>query len=190
MASAKLLDAPADRPAGERGWRAPVAYAIALATVPSVALSYGADAREGAAYLAVAAALLTAAVLIWTARRPHALVLASVAVAASVMAVVLLGVPNVHRVQGTTSGNAETEYSFDADAPPITPAQAKAVPEGSTEEEVEEALGAAAGSGTLRRPDGTDSRCLVYRDQAGRQSFDPVFAFCFAEDRYASLHRW
>jgi hypothetical protein len=189
MASVKLLDAPADRPAGERGWRAPVAYAIAVAAVPTLALSYGIGAREGAAYLAVAAALLTAAVLIWTARRPHALVLAGVAVAASVMAVVLLGVPNLHRVQGTTRG-AETEYSFDADAPPITPAQAKAVPMGSTEEEVEEALGSAAGSGTLRRPDGTDSPCLIYGDQAGRQSFDPVFAFCFAEDRYTSLHRW
>jgi hypothetical protein len=189
MAAATLLEAPADRPAGHRGWRGKAAFVAAVAALPPVAMSSVGEALERAGYLLVAAALVTAAVLIWTVRRIPALVAASLAAVACVSALVLVGAPNTHRVQGGARG-AEMDYSFDADAPPITRAEAEAVPEGSTEDELEEILGSAAGSGTLRRRDGNDSRCLVYREQPGPRSFDPVFAFCFAGDRYASLHRW
>jgi hypothetical protein len=189
MAAATLLEAPADLPAGQRGWRAKAAFVVAAAAVPPVAMSSAAESLERAGYLGVAAVLVAAAVLIWTARRIAALLAAGLAAAACVTALVLVGGPDTQRVQGGTRG-AEMEYAFDADAPPITRAAAEAVPEGSTEDELEDILGSAAGSGTLRRRDGTDSRCLVYRAQPGRWSYDPVFAFCFAGDRYASLHRW
>jgi hypothetical protein len=188
MASGTLLEAPADRPAGQRGWRGPAAFVVAVAAIPPLAMSRLADGWDIAAYLVAAVALAMAAVLIWTTRRAHAIVLAGVAVAASAIVVVLIGFPNRHDVTGGTRG-AEYDYRYDPGASPITGAQAKAVPEGSTEDEVEEILGSAAGSGTLRRRDGADSHCLVYPNQAGREFYE-VFAFCFAGDRYASLHRW
>lgn len=189
MASATLLEAPADRPPGQRGWRAWLACAVAVAALPVVALTYEAGLREQVAYLAVAAALVTAAVLIWTARRTLVLALAGVAVAASAISVVLIGVPNRIHGEGGARG-AEVEYTYDEDGRAITPAQAEAVPKGSTQDELEEILGSAAGDATLRRRDGVDSRCVVYLDQASRGPVDAKFAFCFAGDRYASLHRW
>jgi hypothetical protein len=189
MGGTTLLEAPADRPAGHRGWRAWLACGVAAAAVPLLAVSSQVGLWERAAYFGAAAALVTAAVIIWTARRTPALVLAGGAVAASVAVVSLIGDPYHPHVSGGTGG-AEMEYTYDPDGRAITRSQAKAVPKGSTEDEVEEILGSAAGDGTLRRRDGTDSSCLVYREEAVRASYDPVFAFCFAGDRYASLHRW
>jgi hypothetical protein len=188
MGGATLLEAPADRPAGQRGWRGWLACAAAVAALPVLALSSTAEGGEGVPQLGAAAALVAAAVLLWTARRAPALALAGVAVAASAIAVLLIGVPNRIHGQGGTGG-AEMEYSYDPDGRAITLAQAKAVPKGSTEDEVEEILGSAAGDATLRRRDGTDSPCLVY-GETPRESFDPLFAFCFADELYASLHRW
>jgi hypothetical protein len=189
MASGMLLEAPADRPAGQRGWRGAAAFVVAVAAIAPLAFSRIAIGWDRAGYLAVAAVLATAAVLTWTTRRTPVLVLAGVAVGASALAVVLMGgAPNVVRAQGS-AGRAEMEYTYDRDGRAISPAEAKAVREGSTEDEVEEMLGSAAGSGTLRRRDGTDSHCLIYPYQADRQPHE-VFALCFSEDRYASLHRW
>jgi hypothetical protein len=189
MAAATLLEAPADRPAGQRGWRAKAAFVAAVAALPPVAMSSAAESLERAGYLGVAAVLVAAAVLIWTVRRIAALVAAGLVAAVCVAALVVVGAPDTQRVQAGTRA-MEMDYAYDADAPPITRAEAEAVPEGSTEAELEEILGSAAGTGTLRRRDGTDSRCLVYRSRAWRGSYDPVFAFCFAGDRYASLRRW
>jgi hypothetical protein len=188
MTNATLLEAPADRPAGKRGWRAWLACGVAVAALPVLAFSSTAEGGEGVPQLGVAAALVAAAVLLWTARRASALALAGVAVAASAIAIVLIGMPNRIHGLGSMRG-AEMEYSYDPDGRAVTPAQARAVPKGSTEDEVEEILGSAAGYAKLRRRDGTDSPCLVY-GETPRESHDPLFAFCFADDRYASLHRW
>jgi uncharacterized protein (DUF58 family) len=189
MASGRLLQAPADMPAGRRGWRAWLACGVALAAVPVLALSYPAGFRERAAFFLVAAALVTAAILLWTARRTLPLTVAAVMIAASAMAVVSTGVPNRVTASGGTRG-AEMDYSYDPDGRAITRAQAEAVPKGSSEDEVRAILGSPAGDGTLRTRDGTDSHCLVYMDQSRRDRFDDKFALCFAGDSYRSLHRW
>jgi hypothetical protein len=188
MGGTTLLEAPADRPPGQRGWRAWLACGVAVAALPVLALSSTAAAGDRVVSLVQAAALVAAAVLLWTARRAPALALAGVAIAASATAVVLIDVPNRIHGEGGTRG-AEMEYSYDPDGRAITLAQAKAVPKGSTADEVVEILGAAAGDATLRRRDGTDSACLVYGEASG-QPYDPVFAYCFTDDRYASFHRW
>jgi hypothetical protein len=189
MARGRLLEAPADRPAGQRGWRAPVACVVSVAALAVIAWSYPGGFRERATYFAIAAALVTAAVLLWTARRTLPLVFAGVAVAAAAMAVLLTGVPNRVNAVGGTRG-AEYDYSYDPDGRAITRAEAEAVPMGSTADEIEAILGSPAGAGTMRRRNGTDSHCLVYLDRARRQPVDDMFALCFAGDSYRSLHQW
>jgi hypothetical protein len=189
MASGTLLEAPADRPAGQRGWRAGPACAVAVAALPVLAIASSAEGGDRVVGLVAAAALVAAAILIWTARRTLVLALAGVAVAAVAVAVVLIDVPNRIHGSGGTRG-AETEYSYDPDGRAITRAQAEAVPKGSTEDEVEAILGSPAGDGTLRRRDGTDSHCLLYMNQARREAPLDKFAFCFAGESYHSLHRW
>jgi hypothetical protein len=188
MAGTKLLRAPADRPAGQRGWRAPVAAVLALAAWPFVRMTSLSGGPERAVYLAVVLALVAAATVTWTARRASLLALAGIAIAGSAIAVALTGFPNQISGIGATRG-MEMEYRYDPDESPITRARARAVPKGATKDELEEMLGSAAGEATLRRRDGTDSHCLVYPDQADRE-YGWVIAFCLEGERYASLHRW
>jgi hypothetical protein len=67
-----LLRAPADRPAGKRGLRAPLAGLVALATLFPLSASQF-DAADPAwtktAFALAAVAWLAAAVLLWVARR-------------------------------------------------------------------------------------------------------------------------
>jgi hypothetical protein len=189
MASATLLEAPADRPAGQRGWRAWLAGAVAVAALPVLAISSVAEGGDRAVDLVAAAALVAAAVLIWTTRRGAGLAVAGVLAVLAAAAVAIAGVTNRHHVQG---GNrwGEMTYTYDPGGPAITRAQARAVPKGSTEDELTEVLGSEAGSGTWSGRGGRDMRCLVYRNEASRGVADAVFAFCFADDAYVSLQQW
>jgi hypothetical protein len=190
MTSAPLRDAPADRPSGQRGWRAPLACVVSIAALAALFVSSIAEGGSRAVHLVAAAALVTAAIVIWTARRTSALVLAGGLVGAAAVAAAMAGIPNRHDVTGSNPWG-EVRYTDDPGGSAVTRAQARAVPKGSTEDEVEDALGPAAGSGTLRRRDGGDMRCLVYREEsARREPVDRRLALCFAGDRYASLQDW
>jgi hypothetical protein len=189
MASGALLRAPADRPAEARGWRARLAGGVALAALPVLAISSATEGGERAANLLSTAALVAAAVLIWTARRPSGLVVAGGLVVAAVAAVSMAGITNRYEVQGSNRWG-EMVYSYEPGGTAITRAQARAVPRGSTEDELVEILGSEAGSGTWSGRGGRDMRCLVYRAQGSRGPIDELFAFCFAGERYVSLQRW
>jgi hypothetical protein len=189
MDHGRHLEAPADRPAGRRGWRAPVAGVVAVAALPALVISSVGEGGERAGHLLAAGALLTAAVLIWTARRTSGLAVAGGLVVAAVAAVPLVGVTNRHHAQGSNRWG-EMTYTYEPGGRAITRAQARAVPKGSTEDQLKEILGSEAGSGAWRGRGGRDMRCLVYRAQASRGETDDLFAFCFAGDRYASLQQW
>lgn len=189
MASATLLEAPADRPAGQRGWRAWLACAAAVATLPALASSSVAEGADRALDLFAAAALVAAAVLIWTARRPVGLVLAGVLGAAAVVAVVTAGFDNRYHGAGTNRWG-EMSYTYDPDGTAITRARARAVPEGATEYEVTQVLGSPAGTATQRRRDGSDVRCILYRGEPSRGPYDERLAFCFPGGTYRALQRW
>lgn len=189
MDRGRHLQAPADRPAGQRGWRARLAGAASVAALAVLAISSVAEGGDRAMDLVAAAALVAAAVLVWTARRGSGLVVAGALVVAAVAAVAMAGFTNRHHAQGSNRWG-EMTYTYDPDGPAITRAQARAVPKGSTEDELAEILGSEAGSGTWRGRGGRDMRCLFYLDQSSRRPSDRTFAFCFAGDTYASLQRW
>jgi hypothetical protein len=191
MGGATLLEAPADRPAGQRGWRAPLAYALAVAALLALAFSTHADPPgwTGPAFLFAALALTSAAVMLWTARRPGVVGLAAVLVAAAVAAGVVAEAAQ-RREQREEERLGGTSFKFDDKGPAITRAQAEAVPEGSTKDEVRAILGQAAGSGIQRVTDDRDMRCLVYNDAGYRGRSFRLFAFCFANGRYSELLVW
>ena len=191
MASTTLLDAPADRPAGERGWRAPAAFAVAVAALPALAFSTDPEPPSwtGPVFLFAALALTSAAVVLWTARRGAALGLAVMLVAAAVGAgVVAEAAQRSH--QREAERLAGSSFKFDDEGPAITRAQAEAVPEGSTKDEVRAILGQAAGSGIQRVTDDRDMRCLAYNDAGYRGRSFRLFAFCFSNGRYSEMVIW
>jgi hypothetical protein len=189
MASGTLLEAPADRPAGQRGRRAWLACAAAVAAVPPLATSSVAGGADRALDLFATAALIAAAVLIWTARRPRGLVLAGVLAALAVAAAVTAGFDNRYQAVGSNRWG-EMSYAYDPDGTAVTPSQARAVPAGATEDEVTELLGSPAGEGTQQRRDGSDARCILYREEPSRGRYEWQLAFCFPGGTYRSLQRW
>jgi hypothetical protein len=191
MASATFLEAPADRPAGQRGWRAWAACAVAVAAIVVIAISKVSEGTGAThvAHLVAAATLISAAALVWTARRRHVLMLAVGLTAAAIGAVVVAGIPNRHRGQ-LSNGRGEATYVYDPGGSAVTRAEVEAVPKGSTEDAVTEILGSEAGTAEWRGRDGRDMDCLLYRDRASRGPSAYRFAFCFAGDRYVSLQRW
>jgi hypothetical protein len=191
MASATFLEAPADRPAGQRGWRAWAACATAVAALPVLAMSTFADPPgwTGPAFLFAAFALTAAAVILWTARRRAFLGLAAVMVAAALAAGVMAGSAQ-QREQREEERLGGSSFTFDEKGPAITKAQAESVGEGSTKDEVRAILGQAAGSGIQRVTDDRDMRCLVYHDAGYRGRGFRLFAFCFSNGRYSDLLIW
>lgn len=191
MASATLLEAPADRPAGQRGWRAALAYPVALAALPALAYSNVADGPGWAspALVLVAAALVSAAVLLWIARRRAGLVLAAALVATALAVGVAAGAAQ-RDAQHEREKWGGSVFHFDEQGPAITRAEAEAVPEGSTKDEVRAILGRAAGSGVQRVNDGRDLRCVAYRAADHRGSLAGVYALCFSDGRYSDLRKW
>jgi|ERR687896_92317 hypothetical protein len=191
MASATFLEAPADRPAGQRGWRAWAACAVAVAALPVLAMSTYADPPgwTGPVFLFAAFALTAAAVILWTARRRAFLGLAAVMVAAALAAGVVA--ESAHRrEQREREKWGGSVFHFDEQGPAITRAEAEAVPEGSTKDEVRAILGRAAGSGIQRVNDGKDLRCVAYRASDHRGPLVGLYAFCFSDGRYSDLRKW
>jgi hypothetical protein len=188
MASGSLLQAPADRPAGQRGSRAWLACAAAVAALPPLGFAtYGEPPGwTGPAFLFAALALTTAAVMLWIARRGAVLGLAAVLVASAVAA----GVVAEAAQQREEERLAGSSFKFDEKGPAITRAQAEAVPEGSTKDEVRAILGQAAGSGIQHVTDDPDMRCLAYNDAGYGGRFFRLFAFCFSGGRYTELVIW
>jgi hypothetical protein len=191
MGGATLLEAPADRPAGQRGWRAPLAYVVAVAALLPLGLSTYADPPgwTGLVFLFTALALTSAAVILWTARRRAVLGLAAVVVAAAVAAGAVAESAQ-RREQREEERLGGSSFKFDEKGPAITKAQAEAVPEGSTKDEVRAILGQAAGSGIQRVTDDRDMRCVVYNDAGYRGRSFRLFAFCFSNGRYSELVIW
>jgi hypothetical protein len=191
MASGRHLTAPADRPAGKRGWRAMPAFVVTVAALPALAFSAGdVDPRwTGVAFLFTAIALLVAGALLWTARRYAGVALAAGLVVAGLAAGVVAEAAQ-RREQREADRWGGASFKFDDHGPAITKPQAAAVPKGSTKDEVRAILGRAAGSGIQRVNDGRDMRCVVYRDanRIGRNW--RLHAFCFSGDRYTELREW
>jgi hypothetical protein len=175
-----LSPAPADRPRGRRGWRAPVACFAALAALAAIvdsdAVQSGSWQARGAtvdytldgpgwtgpAMIAAAIALALASALIWAARRARLLALGLALFAAALGAAVLA---HVERDQAGRT----------------TPAAVRAIALGTPRDDVTDALGAPHGHGTMRRPD-ERLDCLVYRQEGGRLS---QWHLCFRDDRLA-----
>jgi hypothetical protein len=183
-----LLRAPADRPTGQRGIRAPLAAVAVIAAL--VTLTYGSrwdmPAWGRGVVLAAGAGLFAAAFLLWTARRPAAL--------AGAAALVALAVPpwvavESHRQQEQREAEkwGGMSFSYDDRGPMITKAQAEAVPKGATKDEVKAILGPAAGSGIQRVHGGDDLRCRIYRSAERPNSAFDTYALCFTGDLYTDL---
>jgi hypothetical protein len=191
VASGRVLEAPADRPPGQRGWRAWMAYILAAAALPALGFSRHVDSPSwvGPLFLFAALALTSAAVILWTARRAAGLGLAAMLAAAAVGAwVVAEAAERSHQLEEQRLGGST--FKFDEEGPAITKAQADAVPEGSTKDEVRAILGQAAGSGVQAVTDDRDMLCLVYNDAGYRGRSFRLFAFCFVDGRYGELLIW
>jgi hypothetical protein len=189
-----LLRAPADRPAGRRGPRAPLAGLVALATLfpLSVAQFEPADpAWTRPAFALAAAAGLVSTLLLWVARRRYFLVLA--------VGLALLGlVGTVAAERARTRVISEEEkwggfvMSFydEHRGARLSTAEAEAVPKGLTREQLRARLGAPAGSAIQRVHDGPDLPCLAYRSAGtGPRRLD-LHGFCFSDGRYEALREW
>jgi hypothetical protein len=184
-----LLQAPADRPAGKRGLRGPLAAVAVFAAL--ITLTYGSrwDMPVWGRFvvLGAGAGLVGAALLLWTARRPGALVLAAALAALAVPPWVIV---ERHRQQEQREADkwGGMTFKYDDRGPMITKAQAEAVPKGSTKAEVKALLGPAAGSGVQHIHGARDLLCLIYRD-VKRPKGASVFALCFTGNRYTDLLR-
>jgi hypothetical protein len=183
-----LLHAPADQPAGERGIRGVAAAVVTFAAL--VTLTYGSkwDMPLGSrmVMLAAGAGLVTAALLLWTARRRGGIVVAA--------GLVVLAVPAWATVESARQREAREadkwggmSFNYDEHGPMITRDEAEAVPKGATKDEVKAILGPAAGSGIQRVHGGDDLRCRIYRAADRPDSAFHTYALCFTGDRYTDL---
>jgi hypothetical protein len=188
VSAAGLLEAPADRPAGTRGIRGAAAAVATLAAL--VTLTYGSrwDMPVWSRFVMLGAGtgLVGAALLLWTARRPAALVLAAALVALAVPPWVIV---ERHRLQEQREAEkwGGMTFKYDDRGPMITEAQAEAVPKGATKNEVKAILGPAAGSGVQHIHGAKDLLCLIYRD--AKHPKVSTFALCFTGNRYSDLLR-
>jgi len=187
----RLLHAPADRPAGRRGARGGLAAAAALGAVLPLSLSRFTDdpSWAGPGLAAFGLALLGGALLLWTARRPATL--------GAAVALVVLGVAGTVAAMGAAN-HAESEaekwggfvMSDNLRSPPVSRAEAEAVPKGLTREQVTRRLGRPPGHGIQRVTGEPDLRCLVYRSPRSTPNRLALHAFCFRDGRYAELREW
>jgi hypothetical protein len=186
-----LLLAPADRPAGRRGMRGPIAATVAIAALPALIFARAGDEPSWGrpVWLAAAAALIAGAILLWTARRPvmlgAALALVLVALSAAVV---------TERIGQHEKHEAEKWGGFAGDdvhsGPRLSRAEADAVPKDLTRAQLVARLGTPGGRGIQRVYDEPDLPCLLYRtDRPGRNRF-ATHAFCFSDGRYVALREW
>jgi hypothetical protein len=187
----RLTWAPADRVAGTRGPRALPAAVVATGAL--VALLFTRD--EGGpewtrfAFVAAAACLVAAAVLLWIARRPLTLVLAVALIPLAVTGVVVASAARDRELQEREKWGGAV-FRYEDRGRIVTGAQAEAVPEGATKAELTARLGVPAGSGVQRLFGERDMRCLAYRTGKPERTGQSLHAFCFRDGRYVALRRW
>jgi hypothetical protein len=189
-----LLRAPADRPAGKRGLRAPLAGLVALATLfPFSASQFDSagPAWTKTAFVLAAVAGLVAAMLLWVARRRFTLVLA--------IGLVLLGLVGSVAAQRERNRVTSEEEQWggwvmlrghENRGVRLSAAEANAVPKGLTWEQLRARVGMPAGSGIQRVYDGPDLRCLLYRSHDANPNRPRLHAFCASDGRYEVLRKW
>ena len=187
----RLMWAPADRVAGTRGPRAVLAGVVATGAL--VALLFTRD--EGGpewtrfAFLAAAACLVAAAVLLWIARRPLTLALAVALIPLAVTGVVVASAARDRELHEREKWGGSV-FRYEDRGRIVTDAQAEAVPEGATKAELTAQLGVPAGSGVQRLFGERDMRCLAYRTGKPERTGQLLHAFCFRDGRYVALRRW
>jgi hypothetical protein len=178
------LPAPADRPSGDRGPRAPLAWIAGVGAVVALALSHGGGAASyssgratidyrmdgpswtGPAVAAVVVALALAGVLLWAARHR-----ALVAIGLALLPLAVVG-DVVTQIERHRAGRVSRRAAL-------------AVPLGSSRSEVEDRLGWPAGHGHLavgrERFD-----CLIYVPTDARsRAWERRLALCFRAGRLA-----
>ena len=181
MSELKRL-APADRPPGQRGWRAELAGLLLFAIVPcvgaitayetggwgsgSTSVDYRVDGPGWAHHALVAAAIAlgVSGLLLWVARSPALLVvglaLGGLAIAGAVWTV----------VERSRPGRVDV-------------AEMRALPIGTSRAEVRHRFGPPAGHATLSRP-GIRKSCDLYRSRLeDRYGDHRQFALCFSHGR-------
>jgi hypothetical protein len=187
------LRAPADRPTGERGGRAPLAGVVAVAALFPLTLGQ-VEARDPAwtrpVLLLAGVAGIAAAVLLWTGRRRLTLVLA-----VGLTLFGLMGTVAAVRARSGTQSEVESFGGAAFDYPdrrgrPLTHAEAEAVPKGLTRAQLRGRLGRPSTRGIQRVFDAPDLRCLAYRSAGAHPAGRPLHAFCFRDGRYAALREW
>ena len=189
-----VLRAPADRPAGKRGLRAPLAGLVALATLFPISLATYAAAEPSwtrPVFAIAAVAGVAASVLLWVARRRFTL-----ALAVGLALLGLVGTVAAERARNRVIAEEEKWGGFamgfydDQRGARLSTAAAEAVPKGITKDQLLARLGVPAGSGIQRVDDGRDLRCLAYRSgRTGPRRLD-LHAFCFSDGRYDVLRKW
>lgn len=187
-------NAPADRTAGRRGVRAPLAGVVAFVSLVALGMAQiepkdPAWTRPG--FLLAGLAGITAALLLWVARRRVGLVLAI-----GLALVCVVGTAAAWRERDRVQAEADSWGGFAGTSnirergSILSKAEAEAVPKGLRGAELREHLGPPAMTGIQRVFDGPDLPCLAYRREGGRPAPDAQFAFCFRDGRYEVLREW
>lgn len=190
--SGGLLKPPAERPAGRRGPRGPIAAIVALGALIPLAFARFADETSWArpVMLLAIAALICGALLLWTGRTRVTLV-------AAVALVALGGAGAIASIRGELRAESKRLHAEDrlggavfedpgVRGPGLTRAEAEAVPMGLTREQLRSRLGSPPSHGIQRVNEGTDMRCWAYRSTTRHR----LHAFCFRNGRYAELVKW
>jgi hypothetical protein len=157
-------------------------------------LTLSADDAEPAwtrpAFLAAALALVVAAVVVWVARRPAAIV-----IGVALVPLAAVGAIGAERAQDHAQQEADkwagSVFTYHQKGRILTAEEARAVPEGLTKAELRARLGPAAGSGIQRVVGEKDRRCVAYRNPETRHAgMGRLHAFCFTDGRYTDLRQW
>lgn len=195
-ARTKLLRAPADRPAGRRGVRGPVAAVAALAAIVPLSFQRLADESSwaGPATLAAGLTLIAGALLLWTARRRVALAAAILLIVAGGLgAIVAIGAEQ--RADSAAQREAErwagSSHSWPrARGAILTKAEAEAVPKGLTRKRFLARFGTPSTRGVVHFRDEPDLHCLGYRRSNAKPLRQTLNAFCFRNGRYVELSKF
>lgn len=187
----RILRSPAERPPGKRGLRGVAACVAAAGALVPLAFSSGTGDPGWVrpVFISVAVGMTLGATLLWVARRPVTLALG--------IGLLLLSVAG-----GVEADRAESHAQHEADkwtgaswhahekGRLLTLAEARAVPEGVTKNQLKALLGPAAGSGVQQVEGEKDLRCIAYRSHRGQGLGRILHAFCFTDGRYTDLREW
>src|SRR5262245_53522092 len=183
---------PADRPAGRRGARGPIACVVAILGLVPFAFSQGPSELDWSelAYGAAGVAAVAAAVLIWVARQPSLLV---AGVALAVLACGGFAVTQAERARANHERDrwAGASWRYDAKSRPVTKRQVDDLPEHASRATVIAVLGRTRGRGIQWMNGEPNMRCLVYngtRVRDGRPRHG--YGTCFRDGRLEAVRRW